>query len=491
MKRLKNILAKVALVSTEAIPEWPVKGIEFDSRQIQKGDLFVAIGGTQVDGHKFIFEALKKGAIAIVGEKKPKNFPEGATWIGVNDSAYAMAQMAAAFYGHPSTKLKLVGVTGTNGKTTTVTLLHQLYSGLGQKAGLLSTIENKIGNKIIPSTHTTADSVTVNRLLSEMVAEGCVVAFMEVSSHAIDQHRISGLVFAGGVFTNLTREHLDYHGTMLDYLNVKKRFFDNLPKGSFALANIDDKNGLVMMQNTQAIPHTLALKRMANYTANIKDNSLEGLHLTINGNEVYARLIGQFNAYNMLTTFAVAVLLGEEEMDILQVLSGLPGAPGRFEKVIDPNSKRMGIIDYAHTPDALQKVLDTINEIKQENVKLFTVVGCGGDRDKTKRPLMGKMAAVESYQTIFTGDNPRSEEPEVIIQEMMQGVDIEDVGKVLEIVDRGAAIKTACRLAGENGVILVAGKGHEKYQIVKGKKLPFDDKAALMNEFLTVTNKQN
>ncbi len=481
MKHLSEILAGVAALDEG---DRPVTGLEFDSRRVKEGQVFVAVKGTQTDGHQYISAALGKGAVAVVGEVKPDDFPTDKVWVTVKDSAWALAQMSSAFYGHPSRDLKLVGVTGTNGKTTTVTLLHQLFTAMGVKAGLLSTIENKIGGEVLVSTHTTPDSVAINRLLREMVAEGCVVAFMEVSSHAIDQHRVSGLEFAGGVFTNLTREHLDYHGTMLDYLNVKKKFFDFLPKGSFALANIDDKNGLVMMQNTKAEKHTLALKRMADFSAKIRSNSLDGLHLEMNGHEVYARLIGRFNAYNLLTAFGVAVLLGESEEAVLQVLSGLPGAPGRFEKVADPNSKRMGIVDYAHTPDALEKVLDTINELKQPTVDLFTVVGCGGDRDKTKRPVMGALAAAKSTQAVFTSDNPRSEEPEVIIREMWAGVAAEDQHKVLDIVNRQSAIQTACRLAGNEGIVLVAGKGHEKYQIVKGEKIPFDDKAELLNEFL-------
>jgi len=481
VKHLSEILAGVAALDEG---DRPVTGLEFDSRRVKEGQVFVAVKGTQTDGHQYISAALGKGAVAVVGEVKPDDFPTDKVWVTVKDSAWALAQMSSAFYGHPSRDLKLVGVTGTNGKTTTVTLLHQLFTAMGVKAGLLSTIENKIGGEVLVSTHTTPDSVAINRLLREMVAEGCVVAFMEVSSHAIDQHRVSGLEFAGGVFTNLTREHLDYHGTMLDYLNVKKKFFDFLPKGSFALANIDDKNGLVMMQNTKAEKHTLALKRMADFSAKIRSNSLDGLHLEMNGHEVYARLIGRFNAYNLLTAFGVAVLLGESEEAVLQVLSGLPGAPGRFEKVADPNSKRMGIVDYAHTPDALEKVLDTINELKQPTVDLFTVVGCGGDRDKTKRPVMGALAAAKSTQAVFTSDNPRSEEPEVIIREMWAGVAAEDQHKVLDIVNRQSAIQTACRLAGNEGIVLVAGKGHEKYQIVKGEKIPFDDKAELLNEFL-------
>ncbi len=481
MKHLSEILAGVAALDEG---DRPVTGLEFDSRRVKEGQVFVAVKGTQTDGHQYISAALGKGAVAVVGEVKPDDFPTDKVWVTVKDSAWALAQMSSAFYGHPSRDLKLVGVTGTNGKTTTVTLLHQLFTAMGVKAGLLSTIENKIGGEVLVSTHTTPDSVAINRLLREMVAEGCVVAFMEVSSHAIDQHRVSGLEFAGGVFTNLTREHLDYHGTMLDYLNVKKKFFDFLPKGSFALANIDDKNGLVMMQNTKAEKHTLALKRMADFSAKIRSNSLDGLHLEMNGHEVYARLIGRFNAYNLLTAFGVAVLLGESEEAVLQVLSGLPGAPGRFEKVADPKSKRMGIVDYAHTPDALEKVLDTINELKQPTVDLFTVVGCGGDRDKTKRPVMGALAAAKSTQAVFTSDNPRSEEPEVIIREMWAGVAAEDQHKVLDIVNRQSAIQTACRLAGNEGIVLVAGKGHEKYQIVKGEKIPFDDKAELLNEFL-------
>ena len=485
MKSLKEILADVATLETKDVL---VKGIEFDSRQVQSGDVFVAVKGTQTDGHRYISSAIKKGAVAIVGEEKPTDFPKGMIWVQVADSALALAQMSSAFFGHPSRELKLVGVTGTNGKTTTVTLLHQLFTALGQKAGLLSTIENNIGGIVLVSTHTTPDSVAINRLLREMVTEGCGVAFMEISSHSIDQHRIAGLHFSGGVFTNLTREHLDYHGTMLEYLNVKKRFFDFLPKGSFALANIDDKNGLVMMQNTKAKKQTYALRRMADFSAKIQANTLDGLHLEVNGHEVYARLIGQFNAYNLLTAFGVAVLLGEREEEVLQVLSGLPGAPGRFEKVVDPKSRRMGIVDYAHTPDALEKVLNTILEIKKKDVELFTVVGCGGDRDRTKRPVMGAMAAEKSRQAIFTSDNPRSETPEDIIKEMLGGVAAENQHKVLDIVDRKSAIKTACRLAGGHGIVLVAGKGHEKYQIVKGAKLPFDDKAELINEFLNSTH---
>ncbi len=483
MKYLQDILTGVALTSRIPAQAVPVEGLCFDSRQVRPGYAFVAIRGTRADGHQFIPRAIENGANIIIGEVQPPGLPPHVHWVGVPDARKALALMAANFYDRPSEKLQLIGVTGTNGKTTTVTLLYQLMAGLGIKAGLLSTIENKIASHTVSATHTTPDPVTVNRLLADMVQAGCEYAFMEVSSHAIDQHRIDGLRFAGAVFTNLTPEHLDYHKDMKTYMKVKKSFFDSLPDDAFALVNIDDKHGPVMWQNTRARRFGLSLRTMADFHARIQANGLDGLQMTVEGMEVHARLVGRFNAYNLLTAYAVARILGFDARQVLTVLSNAPGAPGRFETIRDAHSHRIGIVDYAHTPDALVKVLDTILELRRPGYQVVTVVGCGGDRDKTKRPLMGAIAAEKSDQAIFTEDNPRNEDPDRIIAEMLGGVPPAQREKVLTIRDRRTAIRTACRLGGDKAIILVAGKGHEKYQIVRDQKIPFDDREELIREF--------
>ncbi len=446
--------------------------------------MFVAVKGSQVDGHEFIEKAIKKGATAVVVEVLPKVMPKEVCFLQVKDSAEVLGQIAANYFHCPSEKLQLVGVTGTNGKTTTVTLLYELFMALGYKVGLISTIENKIAGRTIPATHTTPDAVSLNQLIAQMVEEGCSYAFMEVSSHAIHQRRIAGVQYAGAVFTNITHDHLDYHQTFQAYIEAKKRLFDDLPKTSFALVNVDDKRGEIMIQNTKAKSYRYGLKKLADFKAKIIENSLIGLHLKLDGEEFHGRLIGEFNAYNLLTVYAVANLLGQDKTEVLRELSQLKAAEGRFDYLYEVEKKVIGIVDYAHTPDALEKVLTTINDLKQ-NGKVITVVGCGGDRDKTKRPEMAKIACKWSDQVILTADNPRSEVPEQIIREMEAGVPLEWAKKVLSITDRRQAIKTATKLALTNDVILVAGKGHEKYQEIKGVKYPFDDKQILKEELFS------
>lgn len=457
--------------------EIEVKEIQFDSRKIKKGDVFVALKGTLADGHLFIDQAIQRGAVAIVCEELPTT-SEAVTIIQVSDSREALGWMAASFFGYPSRELKLVGVTGTNGKTTTVTLLHQLFTQLGYKSGLLSTIENKVGTSVVPTTHTTPDPVSIQRLLAEMVDAGCPVAFMEVSSHAVDQKRIAGLDFTGAVFTNITHDHLDYHKTFKNYINAKKKFFDILPKNAFALVNRDDRRHQVMVQNTQAKVYTYAVRSMANYKAKVLESELSGMLLELNGIEFYTKMVGGFNAYNLLSVFAVADLLGEDQIEVLQTLSSLRGAAGRFETIQNAEGK-LGIVDYAHTPDALEKVLETIDKVLEGRGKILTVVGCGGDRDRSKRPLMAKIACDYSSTVLLTSDNPRSEDPAAIIHEMEVGVSPEARTKVLQILDRREAIRTAVKLAGPNDVVLVAGKGHENYQEIHGKRFPFDDLSVL------------
>lgn len=476
MKRLKDILGHIEVTEVVGSEDVEIHSLVLDSRQAGPGSLFAAISGTQTDGHKFIDKAIENGATVVLCEHLPKEMKnaEGVTFILVEDSARAFGLAASAFYDFPSEKLRLVGITGTNGKTTTVTLLHQLFTGLGYKAGLISTVENRVAQRVIPATHTTPDAASINLLIHQMVEAGCDYVFMEVSSHAVVQQRIAGLTFAGGVFTNITHEHLDYHKTFKAYIAAKKKFFDDLPETAFALVNIDDKHGQVMVQNTRATVKTLALRRPADFKARILDNSLEGLLLDLDGVELHARLIGAFNAYNLLTAYAVAMLLGQEKEEVLPVLSNLRGAEGRFETVKNPETGVLGIVDYAHTPDALEKVLSTIHQLNRGKGKVITVVGAGGDRDRSKRPLMAKVAANYSDTVILTSDNPRSEEPEAIIEEMKAG--LPPVAKtVLSIVNRREAIKTAAALAGKGDIILVAGKGHEKYQEIKGVKTPFDD----------------
>ena len=482
MALLKDILYKVSLVSVSGSTDLTISSVCFDSRTVSQGSLFVATKGVSVDGHHFIDKALEKGAIAIVCEISPSKFQDGITYVEVKDSSEALGIIASNFYGNPSTHLKLVGVTGTNGKTTTVTLLHQLFRKLGYNTGLLSTVENKINEEIIPSTHTTPDAVALNQLLAKMVASGCTHCFIEASSHAIVQHRIAGLSFAGGIFTNITHDHLDYHKTFEEYIKAKKLFFDNLPSSAFALVNVDDKRGQVMLQNTKAVKKTFALKSVADFKAKIKSNTFHGLELEIDNQEVWFKLIGSFNAYNLLGIYGTAILLGENKEDVLQEMSALDSARGRFEQIISSHHIT-AIVDYAHTPDALKNVLETLQDIRQGNEQVITIVGCGGNWDATKRPVMAYIAFKLSDRVIITSDNPRDEDPELIIQEMQKGVAITDRKKVLAIQDRKEAIKTACTLANPNDIILIAGKGHETYQEIKGVKYPFDDKLIVKEIF--------
>ncbi|TDQ14639.1 UDP-N-acetylmuramoylalanyl-D-glutamate--2,6-diaminopimelate ligase [Algoriphagus boseongensis] len=473
MKVLKDILYKVSLTSTIGDMERKVSAIVFDSRQVVDDCAFVAVPGTQVDGHNFISKALEMGAKVIVCEKLPETIQEGITYVQVVNSAKALGIMASNFFDNPSEKIKVVAVTGTNGKTTTVTLLHQLFVAMGYSTGLLSTVENKINENVIPATHTTPDAVSVQALLRKMVDAGCSHCFMEASSHAIVQERIAGLKLAGAVFTNITHDHLDYHGTFDEYIKAKKKLFDELPKDAFALVNADDKRGMVMLQNCKAAHQTFALKSSADFKGKVISNTLEGLELDINGKLIWFRLIGAFNAYNLLGVFGVAVLLGEEEEEVLRELSGIRGAKGRFDRITIGGIT--AIVDYAHTPDALENVLKTINGVRNGNEQLITVVGCGGNRDKTKRPTMAKIAVTESDKAIFTSDNPRFEEPMDILKDMQAGIGPTEIRKTLTIEDRREAIKTAVMLSKKGDIILIAGKGHEDYQEIKGVKHHFDD----------------
>jgi UDP-N-acetylmuramoyl-L-alanyl-D-glutamate--2,6-diaminopimelate ligase len=451
-----------------------VKAIDFDSRKIKKGDLFVAIKGLVSDGHKFIDVAIKNGARSVVCETLPDNLNNGVTYIEVANSSKALAIIASNFYGTPSENLRLVGVTGTNGKTTVASLLYQLFKKAGYKVGLLSTVKIMVDNIEHKATHTTPDSLTINKYLKEMNAAGVEFCFMEVSSHGIHQNRTEGLHFEGGIFTNLSHDHLDYHNSFAEYRDVKKKFFDELSSKAFALVNIDDKNGLVMLQNTKARKHTYALKQYADYKSQILENQFGGLLLKIDDSEVWTRLIGNFNAYNVLAIYATAELLGLEKVEILRLISDLENVSGRFQYIVS-NEKITAIVDYAHTPDALKNVLETINSIRTKNEELITVVGCGGDRDKTKRPKMGHIATALSTKVIFTSDNPRSEEPEAILKDIEKGVEPQNYKKALTISDRKQAIKAACQMARPNDIILIAGKGHETYQEIKGERFDFDD----------------
>jgi UDP-N-acetylmuramoyl-L-alanyl-D-glutamate--2,6-diaminopimelate ligase len=482
MALLKDILYKVTLLAVSGDTNIEVSSIAFDSRAVQPGCLFIATKGTLSDGHQFIEKAIEKGAVAVVCETFPLKKNEKVTYIETNDSSYALGIIASNFYGNPSAKLKLIGVTGTNGKTTTVTLLHELFLKLGYNAGMLSTVENKIKEEIIPSTHTTPDAVKLNELLAKMVSVGSTHCFMEVSSHAIMQHRIAGLLFTGAIFSNITHDHLDYHKTFEEYIKAKKMLFDNLPASAFALVNIDDKRGMVMLQNTKASKNTFALRTPADFKAKIKSNSFHGLELEIDNKDVWFKLIGKFNAYNLLAIYATAVLLGEDRDEVLTQLSTIQSARGRFDQILS-SLKITAIIDYAHTPDALKNVLETINDLRQGNEKIITLVGCGGNRDATKRPIMAGIACKLSDKVILTSDNPRDEQPEAILAEMQKGVSITDQKKTVTIVDRREAIKTACMLANPNDIILVAGKGHETYQEIQGIKYPFDDKQIVKEMF--------
>lgn len=456
-----------------------VKNITFDSRTVAPNTMFVAQVGVHVDGHNYIASATERGAVAIVCERMPETLIPTVVYIHTPDSDKALGYIAANFYGNPSEKLRLIGITGTNGKTTTVTLLHQMFRQLGYHTGLISTIVNKIDESEIPSTHTTPDAIKLNSLLAEMVNNGCQYCFMEVSSHSIVQKRISGLKFFGGIFSNITHDHLDFHKTFAEYIAAKKSFFDNMPSTAFALTNIDDRNGQVMLQNTKAHKHTYSIQQIADFNGKILENTFQGLLLNINGKEVWTQLVGRFNAYNLLAIYSTARLCGVEEMETLQQLSSLRAAEGRFEYVTEQGIT--AIVDYAHTPDALKNVLQTINDIRMGNQKLVTVVGCGGDRDPLKRPIMATIAAEMSNTVILTSDNPRTEDPEKILDEMENGLSKSQKENCLRISNRQQAIKTACKLATKGDIVLVAGKGHEKYQEINGVKHHFDDKEELMN----------
>lgn len=475
MRELKDIVYKVSLTSSYGNMSVDITGISFDSRKVQPGHLFVAVKGTVSDGHDYIKKAIDLGAVAIVCEKLPETINEKIVYVTVKSSAQALGIISSNFSANPSEKIKLTGVTGTNGKTTTATLLYQLFSKLGYVVGLISTVENRIADEVIPSTHTTPDPIQLNGLLKRMLEAGCSHVFMEVSSHAVDQERIAGLKFAGAIFTNITHDHLDYHKTFENYIKAKKKFFDELGSDAFALVNADDKRGMVMLQNTKATKYTFGLKKMVDFKGKIITNSIEGLELEIGGKSVWFKMIGDFNAYNLLGVFGASVLLGEDADEVLTKLSSLPGAPGRFELVM-PGSKVTAIVDYAHTPDALQNVLETIGQFRTGNEQVITVVGCGGNRDKTKRPLMASIACRLSDKVVLTSDNPRDEDPMEIIREMQTGVTPSEARKTLVIADREEAIKTACMMAREKDIVLIAGKGHEDYQEIKGVKHPFDDK---------------
>jgi UDP-N-acetylmuramoyl-L-alanyl-D-glutamate--2,6-diaminopimelate ligase len=484
---LKDILYKVSLEKVVGNTAVAFRELQFDSRKVGLDDVFVAIKGTQSDGHQFIKKAIDQGALAVVCQQMPKEIINGITYLQVQDTQQALAIMASHFYGNPSAELQLVGVTGTNGKTTIATLLYTLFTSAGYKVGLLSTIKVIIGATEHPATHTTPDSLAINKYLRQMVDGGVAYCFMEVSSHGIDQKRTEGLHFAGGIFTNLSHDHLDYHTSFKQYRDVKKTFFDGLPKTAFALTNADDKNGPVMLQNTKARKYTYALKTIADYKAQILENQLQGLLLKINNQELWVKLIGNFNAYNLLAIYATAEQLGLEELEILQLLSTLESVDGRFQYLVS-EGKITAIIDYAHTPDALKNVLETINTIRSGNEQLITVVGCGGDRDVEKRPKMGAIAAQLSTKVIFTSDNPRSENPDTIIQHIEAGVPPQHYKKTIAISDRKQAIKTACQMANEHDIILVAGKGHETYQEIQGVRSEFDDRKTI-SELLIALNK--
>ena len=481
MKLLKDILYKSGLTEVHGTTETKIAEVCFDSLKAKDGSLFVAVRGTANDGHRFIGDVIGQGCKAIVCEEIPGEQMPDVTYVVVKDSAAALGFIASNFYDNPSEKIKLVGVTGTNGKTTITTLLYQLFRKSGFGAGLLSTVKNIINEKVIPATHTTPDPIQLNFLISQMVREGCSYCFMEVSSHAISQRRIAGLKFTGGVFTNLTHDHLDYHKTFEEYLKAKKAFFDGLSEEAFALTNLDDRNGMVMLQNTKARKYTYGLKSVSDYKCRLIENHFEGLILNIDGQEVICRLVGSFNAYNLTAAYATAVLLERNKTEVLTLLSSLDPVEGRFD-YLTSRKKITGVVDYAHTPDALENVLKTIHDVSRKG-KVITVVGCGGDRDSTKRPIMAKIASEMSDKVILTSDNPRSEDPAEIIRAMEKGIALGESRKALSIVDRKEAIKTAVSIAQPGDVILVAGKGHEKYQEIKGVRTPFDDKEVLGEMF--------
>jgi UDP-N-acetylmuramoyl-L-alanyl-D-glutamate--2,6-diaminopimelate ligase len=462
-----------------------IPAIRFDSRRVHPGDLFVAVKGVSADGHAHIGAALEKGAIAVMFEQWPADLarPEGVCLIQAPDSAEALGWVSDRYFDNPSAHMQVVGVTGTNGKTTITTLLWQLFTQMGYKCGLIGTIENRVGEERIPATHTTPDAVRLHETLAAMRDAGCTYVFMEVSSHAVHQRRIAGVHFRGGVFSNLTHDHLDYHGTFAAYRDAKKMFFDHLPANAFALTNADDRNGDYMLQNTRAEKRSYGLKNAADFKGKILENSLSGLHLQVDGAVFHARMIGEFNASNLCAAFGVGRLLEQDKMELITVLSGLPGAEGRFECIVHPEKQCIGIVDYAHTPDAVEKVLETIQKLKKRHSRVITVIGCGGDRDTTKRPVMARTAAQFSDQVILTSDNPRTENPASILLDMENGLDEAAKMRTLTIENREQAIKTACQLAGKEDILLVAGKGHEKYQDIMGVKHPFDDKAMLEKYF--------
>ncbi len=483
MPLLKDILINVTTTEVLGTTQLEVSGICIDSRKAAPGSVFVAMKGTLVDGHQYISIAVAQGASVIVCETLPNDKADGVTYVKVKDSAIAAGEMAAAFYDYPAKEMVVIGVTGTNGKTTVTTLLYQLFTKLGYKCGLISTVQNFIGSVVETATHTTPDSISIQSLFARMRDAGCSHVFMEVSSHSIHQHRIQGIEFDGAVFTNITHDHLDYHKTFDEYIRVKKQLFDQLPATAFALTNIDDKRGAVMLQNTKAEQHTYSLRVPASIKGKVLENNLTGLVMVIDGHEAHLRMIGTFNAYNLLAVYGVAKFLEQDAIEVLAALSTLHGAPGRFETVASPVEKILGIVDYAHTPDALLNVLATIQQLRANDEQIITVVGCGGDRDRTKRPLMAQVAVDKSSKTILTSDNPRSENPEEILNEMETELTFAQKRKVLRISDRKEAIKTACALANPGDIVLVAGKGHETYQEIKGVRHHFDDREVLMEAF--------
>lgn len=480
---LKDILYQVPVLEVKGSTELEIKNLQTDSRKVSDGSLFIAVKGTRADGHEFIDKAIESGARAVVCENISLPMQEGVTYVRTQNSAAAAGWMAHNFFGKPSEKLKLVGVTGTNGKTTIATLLYKLFTSLGNQCGLISTVEYRIGQQLLPATHTTPDAISLNALLKQMLLAGCTHVFMEVSSHAIHQQRAAALQFAAGIFSNISHDHLDYHHTFDEYIRVKKSFFDSLPAGAIAISNADDKRGAVMLQNTKAKKYFYALRTLAEFKGKILENRPDGLLMNIDGYEVHFRLMGEFNAYNLLAVYATALCLGAEKNEVLKILSGLSGAEGRFDSIVSEREKIIAIVDYAHTPDALLNVLATIKKIKTGNEQIITVVGCGGDRDKTKRPLMAEAACAHSDKVIFTSDNPRSEDPQQIIREMEEGLGSAAKRKYISVVDRREAIKTAVNLAKAGDIILIAGKGHEKYQEIQGVKYEFDDKKVVKEMF--------
>jgi UDP-N-acetylmuramoyl-L-alanyl-D-glutamate--2,6-diaminopimelate ligase len=483
MAILQDILYKVSIRSVHGNTQAIVKDVQIDSRRISEGTAFIAIRGVASDGHHYIDKAIEKGAAVIICEQFPAVLYENITYVQVENSASAAGYMSHNFFGQPSEKLKLVGVTGTNGKTTIATLLYKLFTALGYKCGLLSTVQNHIGGKILPATHTTPDQISLNQLIKQMLDEGCTHVFMESSSHAIHQSRIAGLHFTGALFSNITHDHLDYHNSFDEYIRVKKSFFDSLPSDSFAISNLDDKRGAVMLQNTHSFKYYYSLKTLADFKGKILENALTGLVMLVNDQEVHFRMIGEFNAYNLLAVYGAAICLKEDKHEVLRCLSILTGAEGRFDCIVSPKEKIMGIVDYAHTPDALVNVLATIQQLRKGYEQIITVVGCGGDRDKTKRPVMAAEACKYSDRVILTSDNPRSEDPYQILKDMEQGLNTAAKRKTVSIADRREAIKTALSLSKPEDIVLIAGKGHEKYQDIKGVKHHFDDKEELLNVF--------